>query len=131
MSLEERVTEIEGRSDELQKPERECIFCHERKYGLKTSVFTQLADKRVKEYFYKDGINTCDHDKMSEPSIWFADFLGNAPVASPNDCEASIDDQRIVEISDPRRIIRDEIIRIAEIHQRRICRLCHWTIHLA
>jgi len=75
MSLEERVTQLEENAEELTKPKTECIFCHEPMYGQKTSESYKTAFDFVKQAFKKDGVIGCNHDKLKEVSIWFADFV--------------------------------------------------------
>jgi len=78
MSLEERVTELEKNVGEFIKEKRKCILCYEVEGGQANSDCSIVAFEFVKQYFINKGFTECDHDKLSDSSHLFADFVYGA-----------------------------------------------------
>jgi len=78
MNTNEMIDKIKENTEKPKKPKTECIFCHEPKYGHKTSESYKAGFDFVKQAFKKIGVTECNHDKLKEESVWFADFVYGA-----------------------------------------------------
>ena len=77
MTTEQDIEQIKECIEKPKKPKVECFFCIDRDKHNFWHV-TPVTDKLIREYFAKDGIVECNHEEMTEPSIWFADFMAGS-----------------------------------------------------
>ena len=75
MNTREMIQKIKGIDTEYKT---KCVFCYERQYGLKDSPTSIAGYEFVQEYFRRKGLTGCDHDRVNDPSIWFADFVSGS-----------------------------------------------------
>ena len=113
MSTEERVERLEEEPKKLTEPKVECFFCIDRtRHNFWHN--TTVTDKLIREYFEKDGIVECNHEKITEASIWFADFVASALLHFVIDNH--IERQTDVEFLD--KTVRNETIMIPAMEKR-------------
>jgi len=75
MSLEDRITILEEKGNQLVQPIVHCIFCHPAEGGFKNSPSWHAGYEFVKKVLLKNGITRCDHSKLGIESWWFAEFV--------------------------------------------------------
>jgi len=72
---EERLDTLEDLGEKVQRPD-DCIFCHVRSSGFKNSIYHELSDIAVKDFFIQHEHESCDHTKVGPFSVLFSNFLG-------------------------------------------------------
>jgi len=74
LSTEERLEVLEAKAGTTPRI-KDCIFCHQDPYGHNDTIFHKITDSAVKEFFSKNGILSCNHDKIDGWSLEFSSFL--------------------------------------------------------
>jgi len=74
---EERVEILEDQGEKVARPD-DCIFCHERSSGFKNSIYHELSDRAVKDFFIQHGYESCAHAKVGPFSVLFSNFIAGA-----------------------------------------------------
>jgi len=72
---EERIDALEEQGEKIKRPD-DCIFCHERSSGFKNSIYHELSDIAVKDFFIQHDHTSCDHSKVGPFSVLFSNFIG-------------------------------------------------------
>jgi len=72
VSIEDRLLILEDKGAEIKEPQVHCIFCHP---PISKSESWHAGYEFVKEVLMKNGITSCDHDKLGIESWWFAEFV--------------------------------------------------------
>jgi len=73
-SQEERLDVLEEQCAKIARPD-DCIFCHERDSGFKNSIYHELSDAAVRDFFIQHGYESCDHTKVGPFSVLFSNFI--------------------------------------------------------
>jgi len=71
---EERLDVLEEQGEKVKRPD-DCIFCHIRTSGFKNSIYHELYDQAVREFFAKNGYASCDHMRVGPFSVLFSNFI--------------------------------------------------------